>query len=289
MFVKLIKGYKEFNFITMSNPSDDNDSSADATVFKNPVGRSPPRSEGGLRSTAVGQSDSNNEHSNTSASSVSTEFFTQMMQLMKHMSDRITTQPETKVKINDIFLPSYDPDANISIREWCRHVTSAMDNYNFSNYDIRMKASSLLKGRASLWVDNWLVTTTTWQELRDVLITTFEPEKRYFRDVVRFREHKYDDTKDITQFLSQAWLLWKRITKDKLCNNDAVEAVIGCIEDEQLRIQLLNVRAVSVPELISVASSIRCVKRPHLATPMEQGPAKQPRFSDKPLRFCHIM
>lgn len=89
-----------------------------------------------------------------------------------------------------------------------------------------MKVGSLLKGRARLWVDNLLVTTTTWQELRDVLITTFEPKNRYSRDIVRFREHNYDNTKDIAQFLSDAWVLWRRITKDKLSSDDAVEALI---------------------------------------------------------------
>lgn len=36
-----------------------------------------------------------------------------------------------------------------------------------------------------------------------------------------------------------------------------------CVGDERLRIELLNVRASSVPELISVASPIRYVKRSH--------------------------
>lgn len=131
--------------------------------------------------------------------------------------------------------------------------------------------------------------TTTWQELRDVLIITFEPENRYSRDVVRFREHCYDNSKDIAQFLSQAWVLWRRITKDKLSNDDAVEAVIGCIVDERLRIELLNARATSVPELISVASSIRCNKRPYPNTSnVQQGPVKRQRFSDKPSLFCQI-
>lgn len=231
-------------------------------------------------------SDSN---SNASVSGVPAEFFSQMLQVMKNLSDRITTLPDPKVKINDVFLPSYDPDANVGVREWCQHVTTAMETYNLSDYDVRMKAGSLLKGRARLWVDNWLVSTNTWQELRDVLITTFEPENRYSRDVIRLREHCYDNSKDITQFLSQAWVLWRRITKDKLSNDDAVEAVIGCIGDERLRIELLNARAVSVPELISVASSIRRVKRscPN-TTNLPSGPAKRQRFSDRPSSFCQL-
>ncbi|KOB70078.1 Uncharacterized protein OBRU01_09374 [Operophtera brumata] len=250
----------------------DSTNSANGNAFKKPDERV-------IQSTSAQQSDSNDESNTSSSGGVQTELLKKMMQIMNHMTDRITKLPDNKVKINDVFLPSYDPDANIGIREWCQHVTAAMETYKLSNYDIRMKASSLLQGRARLWVDNWLVTTTTWQELREVLITTFEPENRYSRDILRFREHTYDETKDIAQFLSQAWVQWKRITKGKLSDNDAVEAVIGCIGDERLRIELLNARAGSVPELISVASSIRCVKRPHLGTPTEeQGPAKRPRF-----------
>ncbi|KAL0860801.1 hypothetical protein ABMA27_009345 [Loxostege sticticalis] len=226
----------------MSEPGEgDGDvSDADVTLSKNPAGQNPPLSEVGLPPTSARPTDSNNEIANTSVSGVPAEFFSQMLQMMKHVSDRLVTLPDSKVKINDVFLPSYDPDANIGVREWCQHVTTAMETYNLSDYDVRMKAGSLLKGRARLWVDNWLVSTTTWEELRDVLITTFEPENRYSRDAVRFREHNYDHSKDIAQFLSQAWVLWRRITKDKLSNDDAVEAVIGCIGDERLRIELLN-------------------------------------------------
>lgn len=272
----------------MSDPhGEDSDvSSADVTIFKNSADKPPPISEVGLPPPS-GNSGSTTDNTNVSVNGVPTEFFSQMLQVMKNMSDRITTQPEPKVKINDIFLPSYDPDANIGIREWCQHVTTAMETYNLSDYEVRMKAGSLLKGRARLWVDNWLVSTTTWQELRDVLITTFEPENRYSRDVVRFREHHYDNTKDIAHFLSQAWVLWRRITKDKLSNDDAVEAVIGCVGDERLRIELLNVRATTVPELISVASSIRRVKRPNPGVlNVQQGSSKRPRFSDKNSLYC---
>ncbi|KAJ8718239.1 hypothetical protein PYW08_002476 [Mythimna loreyi] len=125
-----------------------------------------------------------------------------------------------------------------------------------------MKVGALLKGRAKMWVDEWMVTTSSREELRNKLITTFEPENRYSRDVLRVTEHVYDSSKDIAEYLSRAWVLWKRRTKDKLENEDAVEAVIGCINDECLRIELLNARATIIPELISVASSIR-TKRPH--------------------------
>nr|XP_037875440.1 uncharacterized protein LOC119630363 [Bombyx mori]XP_037875446.1 uncharacterized protein LOC119630363 [Bombyx mori] len=262
-------------------------SNADVTAFKGSTGPNPSSSEVGLSPTSARPSVSNNQHSDASVSGVPVEFLAQMLQMMKHMSDRMAAIPDAKVKINDVFLPSYDPDANIGVREWCKHVTTAMETYNLSDYDVRMKVGSLLKGRARLWVDNWLISTSTWQELRDVMITTFEPENRYSRDIVRFREHSYDNSKDITQFLSQAWMLWRRVTKDKLSDDDAVEAVIGCIGDERLRIELLNARATSVPELISVASSIKRSKRPYPGSSnMQQGPVKRQRFSDKPSLYC---
>lgn len=185
------------------------------------------------------------------------EFFAQMVTMMQSMSERLLHQTSDKVKITDVFLPSYDPDGTVGVREWCDHITTAKDNYKLSDYDIRMKVTSLLKGRAKIWADNWLVTTTTWEELRKIIITTFDPEARYSKDILRFREHNYNSSKDISEFLTQSWMLWRRITKDKLDDGDAVEAVIGTINDEHLRIDLMNARATSVPELISVASCIR--------------------------------
>lgn len=207
------------------------------------------------------------------------EFFSHMMTMMQHMSERLLTQQKSaeKVKITDIFLPSYDPDSNVGVREWCKHISTAKSTYNLTDYDIRMKVTSLLKGRAKIWADNWLVTTSSWDELRENIITTFEPENRYSRDVLRFREHSYDSSKDIAEFLSQSWLLWRRLTKDKLEKSDAVEAVIGTVSDERLRIELMNAKAISVPELISVASSIR-VKRPSQSN-IDQPPLKRPKVT----------
>lgn len=194
--------------------------------------------------------------------SIPPDFFMHMMTMMQSMTQKLVQQQESgnKVKITDIFLPSYDPDGTVGVREWCDHISTAKLSYQLSDYDLRMKVTSLLKGRAKMWADSWLVTTSTWDELRQNIITTFEPESRYSRDILRFREHSYDQSKDISEFLSQSWLLWRRVTKDKLDSSDAVEAVIGTINDERLRIELMNARATSVPELISVASSIR--KRP---------------------------
>ncbi|KAL0883537.1 hypothetical protein ABMA27_015691 [Loxostege sticticalis] len=169
---------------------------------------------------------------NIPSSNVPPQFFMQMMHMMQQMSERLTSSLEAKVRINDIYLPSFDPDTNVGVREWCQHINKAVETYKLNDFDIRMKVGSLLKGRAKMWVDDWMVTTASWEELRNNLITTFEPENRYSRDILRFREHAYDSSKDISEFLSRAWVLWRRVTKDKLDNTDAVEAVIGCVNDE---------------------------------------------------------
>ncbi|XP_050673779.1 uncharacterized protein LOC126971521 [Leptidea sinapis] len=176
-----------------------------------------------------------------------------MIKTLESMSDRLLQQTEG-VKIADVFLPSYDPDGSIGVREWCNHISTAMTKYNLSDNDIRMKVANLLKGRSKAWADNWLVTTSTWDELRKNIIIRFEPESRYSRDVLQFREHIYEPTREIDEYLLQSWILWRRITRDKLDDSDAVEAVIGTISDKRLRIELMNAGATSVPELIYFAS-----------------------------------
>lgn len=217
------------------------------------------------------------------------QFLMQMMETMHKMSERLCAPPkEAKIRIKDVYLPSFDPDTHIGVREWCQHIDQAIEAYELGDFDVRMKVCSLLKGRAKMWIDDWMVTTTTWEELRENLITTFEPENRYSRDIVMFREHVYDATKDVAEFLSRAWILWRRVTKDKLGNEHAVEAVIGCVNDERLRIELLNARAATVPELISVATSIR-KKRSHPSSSSTTY-NKRSRFSDNtpPTTSCRI-
>ncbi|KAH9638555.1 hypothetical protein HF086_000956 [Spodoptera exigua] len=166
------------------------------------------------------------------------QFLMQMMEMMQRMSERLCAPPtESKIRIKDIYLPSFDPDTHVGVREWCQHIDQAIEAYKLSDFDVRMKVCSLLKGRAKMWVDDWMVNSSTWEELRKNLITTFEPENRYSRDIAMFREHVYDSSKDIAEFLSRAWILWRRVTKDKLGDEHAVEAVIGCVNDERLRIE----------------------------------------------------
>ncbi|CAB3241229.1 unnamed protein product [Arctia plantaginis] len=74
--------------------------------------------------------------------------------------------------------------------------------------------------------------------------------------------------------ITRAWNIWKRIIngdKDK----DAVEAVIGCIDNEFLRLRLLSSKCSSVPELISVAATLR-QREPRQGEP----PAKRPRLKN---------
>ncbi|KAL0821689.1 hypothetical protein ABMA28_005121 [Loxostege sticticalis] len=228
---------------------------ADVNIFKNPSGGGSPSSEVGseqmrptlahlpihspMGSNPQTSQQQQQQHQfieniipNIPSSNVPPQFFMQMMHMMQQMSERLTSPLEAKVRINDIYLPSFDPDTNVGVREWCQHINKAVETYKLNDFDIRMKVGSLLKGRAKMWVDDWMVTTASWEELRNNLITTFEPENRYSRDILRFREHAYDSSKDISEFLSRAWVLWRRVTKDKLDNTDAVEAVIGCVNDE---------------------------------------------------------
>lgn len=225
----------------------------------------------------------------TTPGNVPPEFFQQMVAVMMNMSERLMQQSTNKVRITDVYLPHFDPDGDVGVREWCDHVSTAKSKYNLEDYDVRMKVSSLLKGRAKIWADSWVVNTSTWEELRDNIIITFEPETRYSRDVIRFREHVYDPSKSISEFISQAWVLWRRVTKDKLDNSDAVEAVIGMFGDERLRMELMNVRAKSVPELISVASSIRPAKRINASQGNASLPQKRSKFSvENRNPFCNI-
>ncbi|KAH9636847.1 hypothetical protein HF086_017802 [Spodoptera exigua] len=162
---------------------------------------------------ASGSSNTTTAHPTAPTVGVPPQFMLQMMEMMQRMSERLSSTPEPRIRIKDIYLPSFDPDSHVGVREWCQHIDKAAANYKLNDLDLRKKVCGLLKGRAKMWIDDWLVTTSSWEEFREKLITTFEPENRYSRDVLQFREHVYDSSKDISEFLSRAWVLWKRITK----------------------------------------------------------------------------
>ncbi|CAH0719367.1 unnamed protein product, partial [Brenthis ino] len=181
------------------NNNEENDvSNADVIIFKNNTASGASLSEvGSLATSAQQQPDATTEPDhrlnttsntgtvlpqdqpqsallNASMNSIPPQFLMQIMQVMQQMSERLSTPPETKIRINDIYLPSFEPDTNVGVQN---------------------------------------------------MFMTLQKTSR---------------------FLSRAWVLWRRITKDKLSNEDAVEAVIGCVNDERLRIELLNTRATTV-------------------------------------------
>lgn len=91
--------------------------------------------------------------------------------------------------------------------------------------------------------------------MRDALVQTFEPEARYSNDIINMRNFKFDPFNPAAS-ITKAWNIWKRVMnghKDK----DAVEAVIGCIDNENLRLHLLFSKCQTVPELISVAATMK--------------------------------
>lgn len=99
-----------------------------------------------------------------------------------------------------------------------------------------------------------------WVQLLRNPIITFEPEDRYSRDIVVLGEHVYDSSKGmclLAGFLPRAWVLRRRNIKDTLEAVHGMEAVIGCVSGDHLRVELLNAEAAMVPELISFAISMR--------------------------------
>lgn len=50
-----------------------------------------------------------------------------------------------------------------------------------------------MKGRAKTWADESLLRTTTWRDMRSDMLQTFEPESRYFADVLKFRNYTLED------------------------------------------------------------------------------------------------
>lgn len=58
------------------------------------------------------------------------QFLMQMMEMMQKMSKRLCAPPtESKIKIKDVYLPSFDPDTHVGVREWCQHIDQAIEAY----------------------------------------------------------------------------------------------------------------------------------------------------------------
>lgn len=60
------------------------------------------------------------------------------------MSARFCALPtKSRIRIKDAYVPSYDPDTSIGIREWCQHIDHSIETYNLEDFEIRMKVCSL--------------------------------------------------------------------------------------------------------------------------------------------------
>lgn len=171
--------------------------------------------------------------------------------LAKFLTKDVSSRP----RLSEVYIASFDPDGDVPIRDWCDHVDRAKDHWNLTDYEICNKIASCLQGRAKALGDIWLVKSPLWVDMKEALIQTFEPEARYSNDIVKFRNFKLDMTKPADS-ITKAWNFWKRIMQGNK-DSDAVEAVIGCIDSDSLRLRLLSSKCSTVPELISVVSTIR--------------------------------
>lgn len=179
--------------------------------------------------------------------------------------------PAKRPRLSEIYIASFDPDGDVPVRDWCEHVDRAKTHWNMTDYEVCTKIAGLLLGRAKTLGDTWLVKSPVWSDMREALIQTFEPEARYSNDIVKLRSFKFDMAHP-AESITKAWNIWKRVIngdKDK----DAVEAVIGCVDNEFLRLRLLSSKSSSVPELISVAATIK-QREPRQGEP----PAKRSRL-----------
>lgn len=179
--------------------------------------------------------------------------------------------PTKRPRLSDIYIAPFDPDSVVPIRDWCEHVDRAKNHWKLTDYEVCTKIAGLLLGRAKTLGDTWLVKSPVWSDMREALIQTFEPEARYSNDIVKLRSFKFDMANP-AESITKAWNIWKRVIngdKDK----DAVEAVIGCVDNEFLRLRLLSSKCSTVPELISVAATIKRREPQH-----GEPPAKRPRL-----------
>ncbi|XP_049875432.1 uncharacterized protein LOC126373339 [Pectinophora gossypiella] len=179
------------------------------------------------------------------------------------------------VRISDVYFPSYDPDNGTDVRDWVELISKTQSEYKLKDHEVRLKAAGVLQGRAKLWADDCLLRTTTWEEMKTDMLQTFEPESRYFSEILKFRNYSVDAAASVPEYISNVWRMFKRIVKPNPTEQDAVEFVIGSITDEKLRTDLLNSKSQSVPELIAIAKTMR--KRKSTPLTREQIPFKKAR------------
>lgn len=197
---------------------------------------------------------------------------------VSEMVKLIRPEESPRVRITDVYFPSYNPDGGTDVREWVNLISKTQMEYNLKDHEVRLKAAGVLKGRAKTWADDSLLRTTTWEEMRKDMLKTFEPESRYFSDVLKYRNYKLEDASNIPEYISNIWRMFKRLMKPNPTEADAVEFVIGSVDDGRIRTELLNSKSRTVPELISVAKTLR--KRP-LLTRDKESTSKRPRIENE--------
>ncbi|CAG9565301.1 unnamed protein product [Danaus chrysippus] len=194
------------------------------------------------------------------------EMMVQMSQenraVLAEMLKALKPEETRSIRISDVYFPSFDPDKGTDVREWVDLITRTQAEYNLKDHEVRLKAAGVLKGRAQSWADDCLLRTTTWSEMREDMLQTFEPESRYFSDVLKFRRYSINDADSIPEYISNVWKMFKKIVKPNPTEQDAVEFVIGSIKEDDLRTELLNAKCLSVPELIAIAKTMRKRKLP---------------------------
>ncbi|CAH2265776.1 jg7961 [Pararge aegeria aegeria] len=209
-----------------------------------------------------------------------------MCEMMAQMSQENRTilseimkkfQPEeARVRISDVYFPSFDPDKGMDVKEWVNLISRTQEEYKLKDHEVRLKAAGVLKGTAQSWADDCLLRTTTWAEMREDMLQTFEAESRYFSEVLKFRRYTTEKADTIPDYISTVWKMYKKLMKPNPTEQDAVEFIIGSITDDALRTELLNTKSNTVPELIAIAKTMR--KRKNSTTPESLPQIKKTKF-----------
>lgn len=92
------------------------------------------------------------------------------------------------------------------------HFTNA-NKYNLKDYEVRLKAASVLRGRAKTWANENLLKTITWAKMCQDMLETLEPESRYFFDILKYRNYMLENATDIPEYISNVWRMFKHVVK----------------------------------------------------------------------------
>lgn len=162
----------------------------------------------------------------------------------------------SKILIPGGCFPSYDPHAGMDVGEWVGLIFRTRLGCKLGDREVRLEAASVLKRTAGVWADECLLGAITWKRMKDDMLRAFEPETRYFLDVLIFRKYSVDDASNVAEYISAVWWMFIRIVGPGPTEQDAVEFVIGGITDDTPRTELLNAKY-TLPALIAVAKTMR--------------------------------